>query len=87
MNPVIVISVVSGLIILLLLVGTPFKPFRLVGQGMIKIVIGALFLFFLNALGNKYGIHVPINLTTSTVSGLLGIPGVVALVAIQKYIL
>ncbi|WP_445493232.1 pro-sigmaK processing inhibitor BofA family protein [Niallia sp. 03133] len=82
-----IVSIVVGLIVLLLIAGTPIKPLRIVGQGVIKIVIGALFLFFLNAIGNKYGIHIPINFTTSTVSGLLGIPGVIALVAVQKYIL
>lgn len=87
MSPIVIISIVSGLIILLLIIGNPIKPLRFVGQGLIKIVIGALFLFFLNAIGTKYGIHVPINIATSTVSGILGIPGVVALVAIQHYVL
>ncbi|MGP7819716.1 pro-sigmaK processing inhibitor BofA family protein [Niallia sp. 01092] len=82
-----IISIVVGLVVLLLIAGTPFKPLRFIGQGIIKLVIGALFLFFLNAFGNKYGIHIPINFATSTVSGILGIPGVAALVAIQKYIL
>ena len=87
MSPMIVISIVIGLIILLLIVGTPLKPIRLIGQVLMKVVIGALFLFFLNAIGNQYGIHVPINLITSTVSGILGIPGLVAMVAIQHYVL
>jgi len=82
-----VISIVIGLVILLLVVGTPIRPVRLIGQVVMKVIIGALFLFFLNALGNQYGIHVPINLVTSTVSGILGIPGLVALVALQHYVL
>lgn len=86
-SPVVIISIVIGLIILLLVVGTPIKPLRMIGQGIIKIMIGALFLFFLNTVGNQYGIHVPINFATSTVSGILGIPGVAALVAIQLYII
>lgn len=73
--------------ILLLLFGAPFKPARFVGQAVIKLLIGALFLFFLNVAGNEYGIHVPINFATSAVSGLLGIPGVFALVAIQQWVL
>ena len=83
----VVISIVMGLIILLMIVGTPIKPIRMIGQVIMKVVIGALFLFFLNAIGNQYGIHVPINLITSTVSGILGIPGLVALVAVQQYVL
>ncbi|WP_066322425.1 pro-sigmaK processing inhibitor BofA family protein [Bacillus sp. FJAT-29814] len=86
MEPVYVIAVLGGLIILLLFTGSPFKSARFAGQAVIKILIGALFLFFLNALGNRYGIHVPINFVTSAVSGFLGIPGLFALVAIQQFV-
>lgn len=87
MDPIVVISILGGLIVLLLVIGAPTKPLRLLGQGVIKILIGAIFLFFLNAFGNSMGIYVPINFATAAISGLLGIPGVVALVAIQTWII
>jgi inhibitor of the pro-sigma K processing machinery len=87
MDPVIVISILAGLAIIILFIGAPAKPLRFIGQGVIKILIGALFLFFLNAFGSSQGINVPINLITASVSGLLGIPGVLALVAIETWIL
>lgn len=87
LEPIVVISVLGGLILLLLFSGAPFKPARFIGQAAVKFLIGALFLFFLNTAGNGYGIHVPINVATSAVSGFLGIPGVFALVAIQHWIL
>ncbi|WP_404462546.1 pro-sigmaK processing inhibitor BofA family protein [Sutcliffiella horikoshii] len=87
MEPLLVIGVICGLILLVLLVGTPIKPLRFAGQALIKVMIGALFLFFLNAFGNSMGIYVPINPATAAVSGLLGIPGVVSLVIIQMNIL
>lgn len=87
MESVIVLSVLGSLILLLLFSGTVIKPIRIIGQSIIKILIGALFLFFLNAAGSHYGIHVPINLATSAVSGFLGIPGLLALVAIQTWVL
>jgi inhibitor of the pro-sigma K processing machinery len=86
-EPLLVIGIIGGLILLVLVVGTPIKPLRFAGQTIIKVMIGALFLFFLNAFGNSMGIHVPINAVTSAISGLLGIPGVVALVIIQMYII
>jgi inhibitor of the pro-sigma K processing machinery len=82
-----IISILGGLIVLLLFSGAPFKPLRFIGQSAVKLLIGALFLFFLNAAGNRFGIHVPINFATSAVSGFLGIPGLAALVAIQTWIL
>lgn len=87
MEPIMIISILGGLIVLLLFSGAPFKPLRFIGQSAVKLLIGALFLFFLNAAGNRFGIHVPINFATSAVSGFLGIPGLAALVAIQTWIL
>lgn len=87
MEPIMIISILGGLIVLLLFSGAPFKPLRFIGQSAVKLLIGALFLFFLNAAGNRFGIHVPINFATSAVSGFLGIPGLAALMAIQTYIL
>ncbi|MEH7013686.1 pro-sigmaK processing inhibitor BofA family protein [Neobacillus niacini] len=87
MEPIIIISILGGLILILLFSGAPFKPARFIGQAIVKILIGALLLFFLNTAGNSFGIHVPINFATSAVSGFLGIPGLVALAAIQKFII
>ncbi|MDR7080639.1 inhibitor of the pro-sigma K processing machinery [Neobacillus niacini] len=87
MEPIIIISILGGLILILLFSGAPFKPARFLGQAVIKLLIGAILLFFLNTAGNSFGIHVPINFATSAVSGFLGIPGLVALAAIQKFII
>ncbi|MFB6469585.1 pro-sigmaK processing inhibitor BofA family protein [Cytobacillus sp. Hz8] len=87
MEPIAFISILGGLILLLLCIGAPIKSLRFVGQGIVKLLIGALFLFFLNAFGHQFDIYVPINLGTSAVSGFLGIPGVFALVAIQTWVL
>ncbi|WAA09508.1 pro-sigmaK processing inhibitor BofA family protein [Fervidibacillus albus] len=86
-QPIWVIAIVSGLIILLLLFGIPLKLLRFIGQGVVKLVIGALFLFVLNTIGNGVGLHVPINLITASVAGFLGIPGVFALTVIQLWII
>lgn len=87
MEPILVISILGAVILLLLVIGAPIKPIHFLGQGIIKLLIGALFLFFLNLLGNQFGIHIPINLATSAVSGFLGIPGMFALVAIDLWVI
>ncbi|RFU71531.1 pro-sigmaK processing inhibitor BofA [Peribacillus saganii] len=86
MEPIVIISVIGGLILLLLVAGAPLKPVRLVGQCFIKLIIGAVFLFFLNALGGNIGLHVPINAITAAVAGILGIPGLFALAAIEYWV-
>lgn len=86
MSPIIVISIISGVVLLLLVVGLPTKVFRWIGLSFMKLLIGALFLFFLNAVGNQFGLAVPINFITSAISGFLGLPGVAALAIIQLWI-
>lgn len=87
MDPIIVVSLLGGVIFLLLVLGAPLKPLRFIGQGMIKLIIGALFLFFLNAFGSVFDYQIPINFVTASVSGFLGIPGMAALIAIDLLIL
>lgn len=87
MEPVVVIALLAGLIVIFLLFGAPIKPLRFIGQGVIRLLIGAFLLFFLNTIGTHFGIHIPINLATSAISGFLGIPGLFALVAIDTWIL
>jgi inhibitor of the pro-sigma K processing machinery len=87
LDPIMVFSILGGAILLLLFIGAPVKPVRWIGQGIVKLLIGALFLFFLNTLGTQFDIHVPINLITSAISGFLGIPGLFALVAIDMWVL
>ncbi|MBA2876922.1 pro-sigmaK processing inhibitor BofA family protein [Thermaerobacillus caldiproteolyticus] len=87
MEPKIVIICLLAFIIILLFVGAPLKPLQFIGYGAVKLVIGALLLFVFNAIGSSFSLHIPINLSTSLVSGFLGIPGVAALAVIEKYVL
>jgi inhibitor of the pro-sigma K processing machinery len=87
LESVIIISVLGGLILFLLAAGKPGRLFRFIGNSAMKLVMGALFLFFLNAIGNQFGLYVPINWITAAVSGFLGLPGAAALAVIQMYII
>lgn len=87
MEPILVVSVLGIIVVLLLFISAPSKPIKFIGQSVVKLLIGALFLFFLNMIGTQFALHVPINLFTSAVSGFLGIPGVFALVAIEMWII
>lgn len=83
MEPMYVIVAVAGLIALFLFIGAPIKPMRLIGGLAVRFLIGALFLFFLNTFGSSINLHIPINVVTTAVSGILGIPGLAALIAIK----
>ncbi|MCP8617170.1 pro-sigmaK processing inhibitor BofA family protein [Salirhabdus salicampi] len=87
MNSYLVIGVILVVILLFLLKGVPLKAVRLLSSGLVKVLIGALLLFFLNVFGANFGLHVPINLFTVFVSGFLGLPGLASLVAIHIILL
>ena len=87
MSSTMVIVIMVSIIALLLVIGAPVKPMKFIGQTSIKLVIGVLLLFFLNVFGAGLGLHIPINLFTALVSGLLGIFGIGSLVAIHLFIL
>lgn len=87
MSSTMIIIIMLSVIVLLFTIGAPVKPLKLIGQASVKLVIGALLLFFVNIFGASFGIHIPINLFTALVSGILGIFGIVSLIAIHIFIL
>ncbi|SFG25409.1 pro-sigmaK processing inhibitor BofA family protein [Sporolactobacillus nakayamae] len=77
---------IIGVMIVFLIImaaGASFHPMKWVGRLAIRFVVGALLLFLLNVIGESFSMHIPINLATAAVSGLLGIPGIAALVIIK----
>lgn len=87
LDSIILISILAGLIIVLLVVGAPIKPVRFIGNLAVKFIIGALMLFFVNAIGTFFNFHIPINGITATISGVLGVPGVVLLIMIKQFVI
>ncbi|MCL7749887.1 pro-sigmaK processing inhibitor BofA family protein [Halalkalibacter alkaliphilus] len=87
MDPIILIALLAGLVVILLVVGAPMKPVRFLGNIAVKVVIGALMLFFVNTFGSFIDFYIPINGVTAAVSGLLGVPGVVLLIVIKQFII
>jgi len=75
--------IILALIVVLLLT----KPLKILKMVLANLVIGLTTLFLINLIGSDYGIQVSINEYSAGVSGILGIPGVVALVIVQNIIL
>ncbi|QQK78509.1 pro-sigmaK processing inhibitor BofA family protein [Salicibibacter cibi] len=88
MDPVLIVAAIGLGIFILMFLGLPLKkPFKWVGNGVVRIMIGALALFLINLFGNFIGLHMPINLFTSAVTGILGIPGVLMIIAVHFLVL
>lgn len=87
MSASMVIAVMVVLIAILLFVGAPAGPVRVVGQAAVRLGIGAMLLFFFNVFGGTLGLYIPINLFTTVVSGFLGPFGIASLAAIHFFIM
>ncbi|ATH93962.1 sigma-K factor-processing regulatory protein BofA [Bacillus glycinifermentans] len=87
MGSVIIIGAIVALVALLFFSGASFKPLKWAGTIAVRFIIGALLLFCVNLFGESMGIHLPINVITTGISGLLGIPGVAALIVIKQFII
>lgn len=87
MSPLLVTLLIIGLIIVLLIVGSPMRLTRLMMQSFVRLGIGVLILFFINVFGGMFGLHIPINIFTVLVTGFLGVLGAVSIAAIHLFIL
>lgn len=78
------ILVMIGCILAIVVVGKIFLfPLRLLLKLIFNTVIGAAIIYIINLIGANFGFHIGLNLVTSLVVGILGIPGAVLLLILQ----
>lgn len=78
---------VGGLIAIFLLSQFVREPTAIiVGIGK-ALLFGVIGLFLLNLVGQYVQLHIPINPFTAVLVGLLGVPGLAALIVIHMWIL
>ncbi|MGI8282615.1 pro-sigmaK processing inhibitor BofA family protein [Bacillus mycoides] len=87
MNSTIIIVGILSLVFIFLVFGVSTKPIRFIGKALFHVTLGIALLFIVNVAGTYFDFHIPINMGTATVSSLLGVPGVAALVIIKLYIM
>lgn len=71
----------AGLFLIYILGKLLIVPVKWVGKMILSSLIGGLFIFFLNLFGSGAGIFIPLNPLTAIVTGVLGVPGVICLLA------
>ncbi|MEG1537610.1 MAG: pro-sigmaK processing inhibitor BofA family protein [Clostridiales bacterium] len=73
----------GGLVFVFVISVMPQKFFRVVGRFLGNAVLGLLLLFLINVCAGWTDVLLPVNGLTLAVSGVLGVPGVVALAVIS----
>ena len=60
-------------------------PFKKLLKLALNIILGLILILIVNNVGIKIGLHIPFNVVTAFVSGILGVPGVIGL-SVLNYI-
>ena len=77
---VIIAAIVMGVIVVLRLLA---KPIRFIFKLLINTALGFVLLWLINFFGGGIGIALELSLLNAVIVGLLGIPGVLLLLAIH----
>ncbi len=81
------ILVFSASICFIFLFGRIFvKPLKWVLKLALNSILGGLLIFIINCIGQSFNFHIGLNIFTSLLIGLLGLPGAILLVIINLLI-
>lgn len=82
------ISIYLACIIGIFIVGRIFIiPIKIIIKLILNSIFGAIFLYIINIIGMNFNFHIGINLVTTLLTGILGIPGVFLLIFLQIFLL
>lgn len=78
------ILIVAGCAIAILIVGKILLfPIKKILKLVLNTVIGGAIIYIINLIGASFGFHIGLNIITSLVVGILGIPGAILLIVLE----
>lgn len=78
------ILIVIGCALAILIIGKIFLfPIKKILKLVFNTVIGGVIIYIINIIGANFGFHIGLNVITSFVVGILGIPGAILLIILQ----
>ncbi|NMD42184.1 MAG: pro-sigmaK processing inhibitor BofA [Firmicutes bacterium] len=79
-------AIIFGLFILYFILRAFFKPLKIVFRVLLWTIAGGLAIFLYNLVGVGWGLAVGLNLISAFIVGMMGLPGLGALIVL-KYLL
>ncbi|MCI8617725.1 MAG: pro-sigmaK processing inhibitor BofA [Clostridia bacterium] len=61
-------------------------PIKKILKLVINSILGGVAIYLINLIGGTFGFHIGLNIFTSVLIGLLGLPGTVCLVIVKLFI-
>lgn len=81
------VLIILGCIIGLWIIGKIFSiPIKAIFKLILNSILGGILIFIINLIGGAFGFHIGLNVLTSFIVGILGIPGAVLLVIFKIFI-
>lgn len=76
--------IVAGCALAIFIIGKILLfPLKKILKLVINTVIGAAIIYIINLIGASFGFHIGLNIITSLVVGILGIPGAILLIILE----
>lgn len=79
------VGYILGVLVVLVISGIFLKPIKFVAKLVLNSILGLLFMMLINFLGSGSGINIGINPVTAVGVGVLGVPGVIAILIMQIF--
>ena len=78
--------IILACIVVLWIIGKVFSiPLKSILKLIFNSVLGGILIFIINIIGGIFGFHIGLNVGTSLLVGLLGIPGAVLLIILKLF--
>ena len=61
-------------------------PIQKILKLVVNSLLGGLVIYVINSIGANFGFHIGLNIVTSMIVGLLGLPGTVVLILIRLFL-
>ncbi|WP_083426424.1 pro-sigmaK processing inhibitor BofA family protein [Thermoactinomyces sp. DSM 45891] len=81
------IAGVLGVVLFMVVSRSVVKPLRWMWRGVMYSVIGGVVLLVVNWIGTFFGFAIAINPITVSITGVLGLPGLAYLIAVQFFLI
>lgn len=79
--------VILGCLFVFWIVGKIFSvPIKAIFKLIINSILGGFLIFIINTIGAAWNFHIGLNIITSVIVGILGVPGAILLVILKMFI-
>ena len=81
----IIISFVTCIVFILIFGKMFLFPVKKIAKLLLNTFLGAFIIWIINLIGTSFGFHIGLNVITSIIVGLLGVPGAILLILLKIF--